>query len=82
MAAPQQDGFINNVEEEEIVAALSLLESNSLYLTKPIYRGDAQKWPGNQMSFIDYHLTYLKAHPTLNPYHYLANLRLMLKRKL
>lgn len=77
---PQQDGLINNVDKDVVIAALKQLESNTLYETKPTYRGDALKWPGNEMSFIDFHLNYLKVHPTLDPYHYLSNLRLVLKK--
>jgi hypothetical protein len=80
MAVFQPMGYINNVKEDEIVAALELLRRNPSYLTQPVYRGNAEKWPGNQTSFVDYHISYLKANPTLNPHHYIANLRLMLKK--
>lgn len=80
MRKHQEEGQINEVAEDEIIAALSSMENNSLYLTKPTYRGNAEKWPNNQISFIDFHLGYLKAHPALNPWHYLANLRLILKK--
>lgn len=78
---PIIDGFINNVSEDEIVAALSDLEKNAKYETKSAYRGNADKWPGNKISFIDLHLGYLKANPALNPHHYIANLRLRLTKK-
>lgn len=81
MAAPQQEGYINNVSENEIVAALKTLKRNSLYRTEPAYRGNAEKWPNNQISFVDFHIGYLKMHPTLDPNHYIANLRLMLRKK-
>ena len=76
----QVDGFINSVSEDEVVAALNSLEASSTYVTKPAYRGNVEKWPDHQISFIDFHLGYLKDHPTLNPHQYLANLRLMLKK--
>ena len=77
--APQLDGFINDVSEDEIVAALVAMEKSSVYVTEPAYRGNVEKWPDNQISFIDFHLNYLKVHPALDPHHYIANLRLMLK---
>lgn len=80
MAAPQQEGFINNVSEDEITTALRSLQRSSLYLTEPTYRGNAEKWPNNQMSFIDFHLSYLKIHPTLDPRQYISNLKLILKK--
>ena len=80
MTESQPEGYINNVREDEIVAALESLKQDPSYLTLPVYRGNAEKWPGNQTSFVDYHIGYLKANPALNPYHYIANLRLMLKK--
>lgn len=77
----QEDGLINSVSEDEVVEALNSLETSSTYVTKPAYRGNADKWPGHQISFIDFHLGYLKDHPTLDPYHYIANLRLMLRKR-
>ncbi|HZP55909.1 MAG TPA: hypothetical protein VFB03_04045 [Candidatus Saccharimonadales bacterium] len=81
MATQQRPGYINEVAMDEIVGELNLMESSSTYITKPTFRGDSAKWPGNQISFVNFHLEYLKSHPTLNPYHYLANLRLMLRKK-
>jgi len=81
MSKNQADGLINNVSEDEIVAELALLEANSNYVTKPAYRGNIEKWPNHQISFVDFHLGYLKNHSSLNPHHYIANLRLMLSKK-
>lgn len=79
--APQVDGYINSVSEDEIISELKAMIDNSLYLTEPAYRGNAEKWPGNEISFIDFHLGYLKVHPALDPYHYMANLKLTLKKR-
>lgn len=81
MSKYQEDGLINSVSEDEIVAELASLEANSTYVTKPAYRGNVEKWPNHQISFIDFHLGYLKTHATLDPRHYIANLRLMLNKK-
>ncbi len=80
MKAPQQVGFINNISLGDIVEALNRLKADNRYATDPAYRGDPAKWPDHQISFIDFHLTYLRAHPGLNPDHYLANLKLILKK--
>ena len=74
-----QIGYINEVSEAEIISSLTLLESNSLYLTESVRRYNTDKWPNNEMPFIDFHMAYLKTHPSLNPRHYVANLRLMLR---
>lgn len=65
---------------EEIVAALHHMEINPYLVTKAVYRGDAEQWPGNKMSFVEYHMEYLRIHPNLDPTQYLANLRLMLRK--
>ncbi len=80
MTSTRQEGYINNVDEIEIVNELKALQTSKLYLTEPIYRGNAEKWPGNQISFIDFHLAYLKFHPSLNPRHYISNLKLTLRK--
>lgn len=81
MTVRQEEGVINNVAQGEIVAALTSLQTNPLYLTEPAYRGNSEKWPDHQISFIDFHLGYLKSQPTLNPWHYLSNLKLKLRKK-
>ncbi len=81
MATPSPEGYINNVREDDIIAALKLLQRNPIYLTEPAYRGNAEKWPGHQISFVDFHLNYLKTNPSLSPNHYIANLKLMLRKK-
>ncbi len=80
MATAQHEGYINNVDEIEIVTELKNLQNSKLYLTEPTYRGNAEKWPNNQISFIDFHLAYLKLHPSLNPRHYISNLKLTLRK--
>lgn len=69
------------MEETEILAALRLLEDDPAFVTKSAYRANAELWPNNRISFVDCHLIYLKAHPTLNPKHYISNLKLMLRKK-
>lgn len=69
------DLFINNVSREELVTALQSIKTNPAYSTKPIYHG------GAEVSFIDFHLSFLKEHPVINPADYLNNLRLMLKKR-
>lgn len=69
------------MEETEILAALRLLEDDPAFVTKSAYRANAELWPNNRISFVDCHLIYLKAHPALNPKHYLSNLKLMLRKK-
>lgn len=69
------------MEEEEIKTALLAMESDNNLLTKSAYKANGEQWPGNTISFMDTHLLYIKTHPTLDPSHYLSNLRLMLRKK-
>lgn len=75
-----EPGFINQVSEAEIIAALKSLEADAAYLTKPNYRGTSERWTDNYTSFVDYHLNYLRNHPSLNPEQYVSNLRLSLRK--
>lgn len=75
-----QKGFINEVSESEIIVALRLMEASPAYLTKPSYRGSSERWTNDYTSFVDYHLNYLRLHPSLDPYQYISNLKLMLKK--
>ena len=69
------------MEETEIVAVLRALENDPAFVTKSAYRANTLLWPNNRISFVDSHLMYLKAHPVLEPRHYISNLRLMLRKK-
>ncbi len=68
------------MSEEEVVVSLRSMQANPKLLTESVYRGNVELWPNHRMSFIEYHLAYLKVHPTLDPKHYLANLRLVLRK--
>ncbi len=68
------------MSEDEVLTSLRTMQANPLLLTESVYRGNSEVWPNHRMSFIDYHLAYLKVHPTLDPKHYLANLRLVLRK--
>jgi hypothetical protein len=82
---PAKEGFqlktIRNesdlIEAKEI---LLLMEQDPNYITEPAYRANAEVWPDHQISFIECHLHYLKAHPEVSAKHYISNLRLKLKK--
>ena len=61
--------------------ALSALEDNPSYVTEVSYTSDREKYPKGIIPFVDKHLLYLHQHPTVNPLHYLSNLRLQLKKR-
>ena len=68
------------MDEDEIVSQLKLMEGDPGLVTVSAYRANSELWPGNRISFIQAHLNYIKAHPAVNPRHYLSNLRLMLRK--
>lgn len=69
------------MDEADIVAALRIMETDPALVTESAYRANSELWPTNRISFVDSHLAYLKNHPSVEPRHYLANLRLMLKKR-
>lgn len=69
------------MSEAEIMEELLIMESDPSCKTEPAYRANITLWPDNQITFSANHLQYLKSHPNLNPRHYLANLRLMIKQR-
>lgn len=70
-----------NMTEEEIITALKGMVLDPNMITRPSFRANSALWPDHKIPFIDAHLQYLKNHPNLNPEHYLANLRLMIRKK-
>lgn len=80
MKKKYQEGFINDVSEDKLVGVLKAMQNSSVYLTKPAFRGSSPRWTDNYVSFIDYHLNYLKLHPSLDPEQYISNLRLKLRK--
>ncbi len=72
------------LESEAGVSARLVLEemaSDPNYHTEPSFSVNISKYPDSLMPFVDKHLLYLQQHPSVNPTHYLANLRLMTKKR-
>ncbi len=70
------------MDEDEIRAALRSMERDRLCNTKSSYSANAILYPNHKMSFTNKHLAYLKTHPALKPEHYLANLKLLIKKRI
>ncbi|HSX44170.1 MAG TPA: hypothetical protein VLE69_02630 [Candidatus Saccharimonadales bacterium] len=69
--------FINSEEGIECKRLLKVMVSDDAYNTEPSYSANSDAYPDNLIPFIDKHMNYLCTHPTINPYAYLSNLRLM-----
>lgn len=66
------------MDEAGIVERLQALEDDETMLTESSYMLIPMA-ESHLVSFQDKHLMYLRGHPQVNPEHYLANLRTMLK---
>lgn len=68
------------MEDNEILAVLHAMENDPGLVTESAFRANSEMWPDHRISFIDTHLAYLKAHPTLRPDYYLSNLKLRIRK--
>ena len=66
----------------EVRQTLQDMETNPVLNTRTTtYSANVKLYPDGQMPFVEKHIAYLMNHPKLDPQQYLANLRLMLKRR-
>lgn len=82
MATPKKR--VNFYESDEGLAARKLLlamEADGDFNTPPSYSADLDRYPDKLMPFVEKHMTYLNVHPDLEPRHYIANLRLMTRKR-
>lgn len=75
----KKNNFVGSEEAVRIEQMLVQMAEDGAYNTKSTYSADAIQYPDNLIPFVDKHMNYLKTHPSLDPQHYLANLRLMTK---
>lgn len=66
-------------EGAEIEKALRIMAEDKGFSTKASYSTNSTMYPNNSIPFVDKHMSYLSAHPSVDPEHYLANLRLITK---
>jgi hypothetical protein len=59
--------------------SLRSMVDNPGYITEPSFCPRSSIYPTNLIPFVDKHLEYMRKHPTTDPYHYIANLKLMTK---
>jgi len=64
-------------EQNAVIKELRQMVQSSLYNTMPGYTPTSATYPDGIMPFVDRHIKYLSAHPKLDAWMYLANLRLM-----
>lgn len=69
--------FFESVEGAEIQETLVLMTKDTAFNTGSSYSINTERYPDNQIPFVDKHMNYLNSHPAINPNHYIANLRLI-----
>lgn len=79
MSPAKRTAFLDSEEGKTIVAELEKMATGISYNTESTYSPDATRYPDGQISFVDKHINYIISHPTINPRHYIANLRIMTK---
>ena len=60
---------------------LQMAADNAQYNTTSTYSTNSTLYPDNKIPFLEKHMNYLIAHPNLDPQIYVANLRLMTRRR-
>ncbi len=76
-AAKKRINFLDSEEATEVEHSLRLMAEDSTYNTAPSYSANTVQYPYHSIPFVDKHMSYLSKHPSVDPSHYLANLRLM-----
>ncbi len=79
MSTVKKKHFIGSEEAARIEEILRQMAKDSAYNTTSSYSANITQYPDHLIPFVDKHMNYLKTHPSLDPQHYLANLRLMTK---
>lgn len=69
--------FFETPEGEKFIEMLHVMAADRSYNTKSSYSANGELYPNHKISFVKKHMAYIKSHPSTNPEHYLANLRLM-----
>lgn len=80
MASSTKKLDIYNSEEGRLIAEeLKKMVLDNHYNTDDSYSANIVTNPDHKISFVDKHLKYLSEHRSVNPTHYLSNLKLMSK---
>jgi hypothetical protein len=77
----RKNDYFTSEEGVEIAQLLSKMASDDSYNTEPSYSANSDLYPDNEISFVDKHISYLRTHPSIDPHHYLSNLKLMTRKR-
>ncbi|MBW3568562.1 hypothetical protein KY385_00320 [Candidatus Parcubacteria bacterium] len=74
--------FFETEDGADIERVLLQMATDEGYHTKSSYSANGELYPDNKISFVEKHKRYLRTHPSTNPQHYIANLRLMTRKNI
>lgn len=80
-AQKKRVNFYESLDGREVRRKLTAMSQDPAFNTTGGYSANSELYPDNVISFVDKHMSYLNAHPGVDPDHYVANLRLMTRRK-
>jgi hypothetical protein len=69
--------FFDSEQGIKFKQILEDMADDTAYNTVATYSADAVQYPDNLIPFVDKHMNYINTHPSIDPDHYLANLRLI-----
>lgn len=81
MATQSRTGFLESPEGINVMQTLRTMMADASFNTPSSYSSNIEQYPDNMIPFVDKHIKYLNAHPKLNPTHYIANLKLMSRKR-
>lgn len=77
MASTKKINFFDTEAGERAKDMLIVMVNDTAYNTASTYSANLDTYPDNRIPFVDKHMSYLKAHPAIQPEQYISNLRLM-----
>lgn len=79
--AKKKTNLYETEEGAAIEQSLRRMAADEAYSTLASYSANGDTHPDHVMPFVEKHMTYLSSHPSVDPTQYLANLRLMTKKR-
>ncbi len=82
MSSPKRTTlFFESDEGVEIEEALKHMVTDDSFNTDASYSANSDLYPDHKMPFVEKHKNYLIKHPSADPRQYLANLRLITRKR-
>lgn len=79
--AKRNTAFFESEEGKAIEEILKQLDSSDSHNTESSYSINSDLYPDNLIPFVDKHKNYLIKHPSTDPMQYIANLKLITRRR-